>query len=189
MQMDLKFSHLISAALFVGLVAACGNDDSADGSRATLPASLPDVSVPAVSDPPTGELAGDEVVFIWSETGGCAMGGPNCARYEVRVDGATETFREGSDEVAASGSVDSTLVVAWLDALLSEDIDALRDRVGEGELTAAFDGVDFTVADPISGIELSSVATAFDQSEPVFAAAFDLAAAAAAAAPLEIETR
>ena len=164
--------------------------------------SLPDASIPAVVtepaspdtpvDPATDDLAGDQVVFVWTETGGCAMGGPNCARYEVTVDGTVSTTRAGADvlpEPEAIGQVDLALVQAWRDALAGEDLDALRERAGEGEMTAAFDGVDFVVANPVSGVELSSVATNFDETEPVFATAFALAHAAAAAAPLEIEMR
>lgn len=133
-------------------------------------------------------------MFIWTETGGCAMGGPNCARYEVTVDGTVQTFRLGvPDEEtagpAATGQVDPALVRAWSDSLVDEDIDALSERVGEGELTAAFDGVDVMVVDPIADVQLSSVTTKFDRTEPVFAAAVALAEAAAAAAPLDIEMR
>lgn len=173
------------------LVTGCGGSDPESSG------SLPDVSTPAVSEPlasdaPADELAGDRVVFVWSETGGCAQGGPNCARYEVTVDGTVATYREGATDdggPAAVGSVDPALAQAWRDPFDGVDLDALRERVGEGELTAAFDGVDYTVSNPVVGVELSSVETAFDESEPVFATAVALAAAARTAAPLEFQMR
>lgn len=183
-------STLLCSTVLVALAAGCGSDDSTGSAAGPRPeVSAPTVTDSSAGDTVPGELAPDLVVFVWTETGGCMMAGPNCARYEARVDGTVETFRGGNAGVEATGSVDPDLVAAWRDALLAEDIDALRARVGEGELTAAFDGVDYAVSDPVSGIELSSVATAFDRSEPIFAAAFGLVEAAAAAAPLEIQMR
>ena len=181
MKTSAKLTVPILFVVFALSAAACGSD--------TAPS-----SAAAPETVPPDQLAGDSVVFVWTETGGCAMGGPNCARYEVAVDGTVETFRLGSvDESAAlpvaTGQVDPELVATWRNALRAEDIDALRERVGEGELTAAFDGVDVVAADPVTGVELSSVATAFDPAEPVFAAATALAEAAAAVAPLEIQMR
>lgn len=170
------------------LAAGCGSD----GGRAADESLPPAESTAPVTDAPADELAADRVVFVWTELGGCAMGGPNCARYEVTVDGTVATTRAGVDvpaEPEVIGQVDPSLVQAWRDALTGEDLDALRERVGEGELTAAFDGVDYTVANPAAEVELSSVATAFDRTEPVFAAAFALAQAAADAAPLEMQMR
>ncbi len=168
--------------------------------RLTVLALLPAVALFATGcgqsdsvEPPATELAGVRVVFVWSETGGCAQGGPNCARYEVAVDGTVETFRvAGADEAAepaATGQVDPALVQDWRDAVADEDLDALRARAGEGEMAAAFDGIDFLVINPVTGVELSSVLTDFDETEPVFATAFALARAAATVAPLELQMR
>jgi len=188
------------------LAAGCGGSDSSSDPGAAAPDdAIPAVvSEPAPTPAPTdapadsaddemaGELAGDRTVFVWVETGGCAQGGPNCARYEVTVDGTVSTTRDGlevSAEPEAIGQVDPGLVQAWRDAVADEDIDDLRSRVGDGEMTAAFDGTDYTLTNPVTGLELSSVETNFDPAEPAFATAFALAGAAAEAAPLEFEMR
>ncbi len=185
---------VLPAALL--LVTGCGGSDA--GPSDSLPAvsepavSEPVASNPMASDPVADELSADAVVFVWVETGGCMQGGPNCARYAVTVDGTVSTTRAGLDVAAepeAVGQLDPALVQAWRDALDGVDLDALRERVGEGELTAAFDGVDYEVSNPVAGVELSSVETAFDESEPVFATAVALAAAAREAAPLELQMR
>ncbi len=156
----------------------------------------------ATDDPPTttGEEAStdpgsspdpDAIVFIWEENGGCLQGGPNCARYEVTADGGVSTFRAGDDDTGpvATGSVSSDDVAAWIDMAGSTDIDDLTGRVGPGELTAAFDGVDYQLSAPFANVELSSVDVEFDEGEPFFAAATSLARAAGEAAPLPIEMR
>ncbi len=196
----MKRSIVLALLSAVSMIATgCGSDS---GSTADPTGTPTDDSLPAVvsepdstdvpADPATDELAGDRVVFVWTETGGCAMAGPNCARYAVTVDGTVNTTRDGVDvstEPEVVGEVDPALVQTWRDVLAEADLDALRERVGEGELTAAFDGVDYVVGHPVTEVELSSVETAFDRSEPVFAAAFALAEAAAAAAPLTIQMR
>lgn len=189
----------VSALLLVGVGCQRGSDTDGVPAGDSIPSitdvdSLPSPEEPASTDAPDSPadvVADDTVVFVWTETGGCAQGGPNCARYEVGADGTVSTFREGADaaEPEVTGQVDVDLVAAWRAAVASEDIDALRARVGEGEMTAAFDGVDFLLQDPDSGLELSSVDTAFTLGEPFFEAALDLATAASNAAPLEFEMR
>jgi len=188
------------------LAAGCGDADStSDPLEAPVDASIPavvsepvpssepsDAPVGSDDDSPTEELAGDQTVFVWTETGGCAQGGPNCGRYEVTVDGTVSVTRAGPDaagEPEATGQIDAALVQAWRDAVAAEDIDALRERVGVGEMTAAFDGTDYTLTNPVTGLELSSVETNFDPAESAFSTAFAVAAAAREAAPLEFEMR
>lgn len=148
---------------------------------------------------PAAAPAPDEVVFIWSESGGCFMVGPNCARYEVRQDGSVWTYRQSPASAApsvdiiegpvATGTVDRYLVSVWNQAVATTDLDALRDRVGPGELTAAFDGIDHEVSAPEAGWRLSSVEVRFADGEELFDAARALAQAAADAAPLPLQSR
>ncbi len=146
---------------------------------------LPADEPPIESEP----LPGDSVVMIWTETGGCAMAGPNCARYEVLADGSVTTYRDGEPDPVATGTVDPAIVSGWVDIVEGTDTAALVDRLGPGEMTAAFDGVDYQLDAPFVGFTLSSVDKEFDESEPFFAAAWELARAAAEAAPLEVEFR
>lgn len=117
------------------------------------------------------------------------QGGPNCARYEISFDGTVRTFRAGTPEVAASGSIAAEAVQAWLEEAQATDFAALVARLGSGELTAAFDGVDYSLEIPGEGVTLSSVDVEFDLAESFFARIQDLVTAAAEAAPLEIEFR
>lgn len=167
---------LVSVGALV--LSACGGSDDVAVSGTTVPAD----DTPTVTEP----LPDDTVVLIWTESGGCAMAGPNCARYEVLADGSVTSYRDGEPDPAASGSVDPVVVSAWVDAFETTDTAELVDRLGPGEMTAAFDGIDFTLDVPFAGFSISSVDKEFDEGEPFFAAAWDLARAAADAAPLEI---
>ena len=115
--------------------------------------------------------------------------GPNCARYEISADGTVQTFREGTAAVVASGSIPVDNVAAWLDAVQSTDFEALVARLGPGEMTAAFDGVDYAMELPGQSVTLSSVDVEFDVTEAFFARTQDLVTEAAQAAPLQLESR
>ncbi len=172
-------------------LAACGSDATSieAGGQTTV--------VDTPGGPDDGEdggdvapdLAPDDVVMVWTETGGCAMAGPNCARYEILADGTVTTYREGESEVAATGTIDEATVMAWVAEVQRTDTEALVSRLGPGEMTAAFDGIDFFLDVPFIDFELSSVDKEFAGSEPFFEAATGLAQAAASAAPLEIAMR
>ncbi len=200
-------------ALLTVVAAACGSsnsidagsDDQTEGTTVTLPGGPDDPDAPEGDDdegdnddgdggdpdviPDLPELAADEIVFVWSENGGCMQGGPNCARYEVLADGTVNTYRMGEDEVSTTGSIDGSVVNNWLIAVASTDADALRARLGPGEVTAAYDGVDFVLEAPYDGLLFDSTNVEFAAGEPLFEAASDMAKAAVAAAPLEMEMR
>ncbi len=163
------------------VLSACGSGDGTAGPGTTIPTDDTLVESEALAD--------DAVVLVWTETGGCAMAGPNCGRYEVLADGSVTAYREGETEPAASGTVDPSIVAEWVEMVEATDTSALVDRLGPGELTAAFDGVDYFLDAPFAGFTLSSVDKEFDEDEPFFVAAADLARAAAEAAPIELMSR
>ncbi len=166
-------------------LAGCGSGDGT-----TEPATpTPDDGTVVDTGPDPETLAADDVVLIWTETGGCAMAGPNCARYEVQADGTVTTYREGEPDPAASGSVAPEVVATWVAMVRDTDTSELVGRLGPGEMTAAFDGIDFFLEVPFTGFAVSSVDKEFDEGEPFFAAVADVVRAAAEAAPLEIEFR
>lgn len=173
---------LLIAALAV-LTIGCGGSDSAGPD--TPPNTTPDPS--EISQ----EVAGDDIVFVWNETGGCAMAGPNCARYQVTADGAVTSFRInfGEFEEAASGQIDAEVVATWMDVSASTDHADMEARLNPGQLTAAFDGVDIVLEAPIADYVIDSTQYEFDRKEPFFEAAWSMVEAAAAAAPLEIAFR
>lgn len=189
------------APLAIGIVlftAACGPADTdafetsvdtpastIEGASDETPDTLEDADPSAVDS----DLAADAVVMIWSQTGGCAQAGPNCFRYEVLADGTVTSYREGATEVEVTAQVDRALVTAFVETVNATDVDALVATLPAGEMTATFDGVDFTLEAPFNGLNLSSIDVEFVTSEPLFSAANDLAAAAAAAAMPEIEFR
>jgi hypothetical protein len=176
---------LITLTSLVLVATACGSEAvvQTEGSSTTMPAlTTTSVAVDGASTPA-------EVILTWTETGGCAMAGPNCARYEISSNGAVTTYREGATEIAASGRVDPSLVRSWQDVVNATDFDALTARLGPGEMTAAFDGIDFEVVVLTNSVTLSSVDVEFDQSEVFFSATQQLVAVAAEAAPLEPEMR
>ncbi len=181
--------------LLLLVLSACGSDASSADETLPLDGTLPPVDALPEETPGTGdpidipELDSDDVVFVWSETGGCAQAGPNCARYEVSADGSVSTYREGQPEAEVTGSVPVELVNEWLAAVAGTDIDELGSRLGPGEMTAAFDGVDYTLSTPHTGLVLSSVDVEFVSGEAFFATATKLARAAAEAAPLPLEMR
>lgn len=185
----MSIRRALLAVPFVVFAAACGENIDID----SFPVDEPAETVPADTiEPVSDAVADDAVVFVWSETGGCAMAGPNCARYEVTADGTVGTSRQTADgygEVEVAGTVDVALVEAWLAAVADIDMDQLQERVGAGEMTAAFDGTDVVVEAPTVDVQLSSIDTNFSPSEDVFASGRALAAAAFAAAPLELEMR
>lgn len=196
--MKRTLSSLLLILALVLVAAACGDDDETTTTTGDPDTSDAEPETPT-SEPITDEidspaplvLEPDDVVFVWTETGGCFMAGPNCARYEVRSDGTVATYREGDDSAdpAATGTIAADLLAPWVDAVRATDLDALVGRLGPGEMTAAFDGVDTIVSAPFADITLSSVDVEFDTSEAFFAEAAALARAAADAAPLTLEQR
>lgn len=134
----------------------------------------------------------EDVILVWSDTGGCAMAGPNCARYEITANGEVQTFRGTDQEVANTGAVEVLEVQGWLEVVDGTDFAELQKRLGPGEMTAAFDGVDSMLKLPAVGprasaepVELSSVEVEFDRNEPFFAETSNLISSAVKAAPLE----
>ncbi len=188
-----KLLSLLLLTLVV-LASACGggDDDSASSDTDSVESTNLDTTNPPTTVAPVASetIEPGDIVFVWTETGGCAMAGPNCARYEITADGSVTTYREGGEAApAATGNIDAATVQAWIDTASATDVEAMVGRLGPGEMTAAFDGVDYTLASPVDDLDLSSVDVEFDQNEPLFAAAVTLARAAAEAAPLEIEFR
>lgn len=179
--------------LAIGLAsAACG--DTADSSAAAVDGEPISTTAPgdtALPDEPTdvSAISQSDVVFVWTENGGCMQAGPNCARYVVTADGTVNTYRGDSDDIAATGAVDSAALADWMAAVKQTDISALVDRAGPGEMTAAFDGVDFILEAPHADTTLSSVDIEFSRSEDYFVAANALVSSAAQVAPLDIEMR
>ncbi len=190
---------LVAASCGSSTSAGVGSQDQTEPTTVDLPGGPDDPDAPegdddgAQGDPGDAsdvpELADDEVVFVWAENGGCAQAGPNCARYEVLADGTVNTYRQGEDEVAATGSIDQDLVNDWLLTVGTTDVDALRGRLGPGEMTAAFDGVDFLLEAPYAALSLDSIDVEFAAGEPLFEAANSMAKAAVEAAPLEMKMR
>lgn len=144
---------------------------------------------PTVADPPAP--AEDEVVLVWTETGGCARGGPNCARYEVTAQGGVTTLRStfGGFEEAATGQIPAATVAEWLEVVSTTDLAELEARLGPGEMTAAFDGVDYVLEAPAAGYVIDSTQFEFAVGEPFFRTARAVVQAATDAAPLEIQFR
>lgn len=167
---------LLILAVFTLFLSACGSSNEQTTTE------------PETSAPETG---GDEevIAFVWSETGGCAMAGPNCARYEVTSLGAVSTYREGEDVAEVTGTIDAARVGQWMSIVDETDIDQLVAGLGPGEMTAAFDGVDFVLEAPYAELRLSSVDVGFDSGEALFQDAEQLALLAAKAAPLELKQR
>jgi len=154
----------------------------------TLASGCSSGSTPAISEPAPD---GDQVVLVWTETGGCAQAGPNCATYQVTTDGTVTTLRSSVAglEEAASGTIPAATVIEWIEIVSGTDLGELEARLGPGEMTAAFDGVDFVLEAPGVGYTISSVEFEFAANEPFFQAARAVVQAAAEAAPLEIQFR
>lgn len=184
---------LVAILTLAFLVAACGGNqtttEAAEGLQTDRTPVTPTGTDDEPSDPEDDAMAPDEVVFIWAESGGCAMAGPNCARYEVTAGGDVSTYREGENEVAATGTVDQARVAEWIELAGDTDMEELVARLGPGEMRAAFDGIDIELSAPPAGLKLSSTRVDFADSEPLFVNAAGLAALAAKAAPLEIASR
>lgn len=170
--------HIATTALLVSglaaaLFASCAG--TSEPASATLP----------VSDPAARTaLADDALVLAWTETGGCGMIRPDCPRHDVLADGTVHTFRVGEPERVSTGRIDPFLVETWIEVARGTDVMALLERLGPGEETAPFDGVDYRLDAPLVGLTLSSAEKAFDPEEPFFAAALDVVRAAQEAAPL-----
>lgn len=195
---------LVLLAVLTMFAAACGSGDETTASGddgATSEDGQPEgteESEEAGESEKAGESEGtggddaggeDVIVFVWSETGGCAQAGPNCARYEVTSTGNVSTYREGEQVAEVTGTIDAARVEQWMAIVAETDVDELVARLGPGELTAAFDGVDYVLEAPGADLRLSSVDVAFDRSEALFQDAEALAGLAAKAAPLEIKMR
>ncbi len=189
------FANAVAPVVMIALVvAACGATETTSASdpettSTVAPTTEAPVEEQIPEETPAEVLPNDAPVFVWTETGGCAQAGPNCARYVVSADGTVNTFRGDSTEVAATGTVAAEPLAEWLRVTGATDIEMLIERAGPGELTAAFDGVDFVLEAPHIEATLSSVDLEFSPSEDYFAAAIALASSAADAAPLDFETR
>ncbi len=134
-----------------------------------------------------------QVVLDVESTGGCAQMGPNCTRLVIFGDGTVEAYRVAVDgeELVDTGSIDLELV-AELDRIVAvTDLDALRSRLPEGHCQGCFDGIDttMTLAGDDGPAVFSSLEVELDSGEPVFAAAWAVAAAAQAATEIPILTR
>ncbi len=134
-----------------------------------------------------------QVVLDVESTGGCAQMGPNCARLVIFGDGTVEAYRVAVDgeELVDTGSIDLELV-AELDRIVAvTDLGALRSRLSEGHCRGCFDGIDttMTLAGDDGPAVFSSLEVELDPGEPVFAAAWAVAAAAQAATEIPILTR
>ena len=200
--MKMKLAPLALAVAFVSV--ACGDTPDTNVVDDVEPTATVEVTEEAVVNEETeapaepAELpavSDDQPVFEWTETGGCMQGGPNCARYVVTADGTVLTYRQTfpvedrAVDPEVTGTVDAETLAAWMNVVAETDVDALVERAGPGEMTAAFDGIDFVVSAPHAGSTLSSVDIEFSPSEEYFDSAIALAAAARSAAPLEIEMR
>lgn len=166
---------LPTALLLTLSIAAC---------RGVEPARQSAPVAPADGAAAAADLARDELVFVWTEIGGCGVVRPDCPRYEVQADGTVRTYREGSTEVAASGTIDALTIEAWIEVSRGTDVAALLRRLGPNEEATPYDGVDYRLDAPLAGLTLSSAEKAFDVDEPFFAAALAVVRAAEEAAPL-----
>ena len=138
----------------------------------------------------------DHLVLRVETSGGCAMLGPNCVRFDVFGDGSVAGYRvtlEGIEAVG-TGSIDQDLVFDLHREVSTTDLGALHERLPPGECLGCVDGTDFTMSflpadQPPVPIEFSSVEVELDRNEPVFAAAWRVYAAANSAVEIPVISR
>ncbi len=134
----------------------------------------------------------DTVVVTIIDEGGCFMMGPNCPTYVVHADGTVELVRTGgTGEVEATTTVDVELVDTIRALVATTDLETLRSTLPEGELTAAYDGVDttFVYGTPDGEVGFSGAVVELVESEPLFAATWKVRRLTAASIELPLETR
>jgi len=171
----------ITFGILVLMVSACSPSSDVDATTTSQPAA----TVITVAEP-----VGPVVTIV--DEGGCFMMGPNCATYRVYTDGTVELTRTGgSGAVEATTTVDVKLVDAIRDLVATEDLEALRAGLPEGEMTAAYDGVDtsFIYAYPQGDVAFASAVVELVASEPLFAATWKIRDLAAGAMDLPLQTR
>lgn len=145
------------------------------------------------TDVPHADPGQVQVVIVVESTGGCAQMGPNCTRLVISGDGSVEAYRFVIDgaELVDIGSIDPGLVEELDRIIAATDLDALRERLAAGHCQGCFDGIDtkMTFHGPGGPEVFSSIEVELDSSEPVFAAAWAVAAAAEATTEVPIVTR
>jgi hypothetical protein len=159
----------VLAVVFGLVVAACGS--SGGGSTETTTTVEPIIPY---------------VVVTVVQDGGCMMMGPNCPTYEISSDGSVALYRSGAEQVDQS-TIDTALVDAIVAESAGTDLDALRQRLPQGECQGCYDGIDTTFVyqeATFSGVDVELVA-----SEPLFAATWDAVAAAGQVLILPVEER
>jgi len=175
----MKWTAIIAFGL---IVSACTSLPSGVDGNTTSEANA---TTTTISEP------GMPVVTMIDE-GGCFMAGPNCATYVVYSDGTIEVLRTGEpDTVEATTGVDAALAATIRDLVATTDLEALRSGLPEGEMTAAYDGVDTTFIFHTTGgdVTFSSAVVELVESEPLFAATWKVRRLAAASAELPMQTR
>lgn len=145
------------------------------------------------ADSPMPGPGATEVVVVVASTGGCAQLGPNCSRLVVFGDGTVEAYRFVTDgeRLVDTGNIEPKLVDELHRIVTDTDLDALRARLPAGRCQGCFDGIDTTMTVyGNNGAEVfDSVDVELDPAEPVFAAAWAVAAAAEAATDIPFLAR
>lgn len=175
----MKWTPIIAIGL---IVSACASSPSGVDGTATTGANATTAMIPEPAVP---------VVTIVDE-GGCFMAGPNCATYAVFSDGTVEVLRTGEpDTIEATTVVDADLAMTIHDLVATTDLEALRSGLPEGEMTAAYDGVDttFIYRTDADDVMFSSAVVELVESEPLFAATWKVRRLAAASVELPMQTR
>lgn len=128
---------------------------------------------------PVPDPVPDESVLTVETSGGCAQIGPNCFTISIMGDGTVEAYRIGPDQPALvdTGSIGREMVVALHRLASSTDLNALYQRLPEGECRGCYDGIDTAMwfsAYPTAEMPMvfSSVDVELDASEPLFEAAW-----------------
>jgi len=133
-----------------------------------------------------------QTILIIEVEGGCMRVGPNCPRYELRMDGSYDVYRQGEPEIVKTAQLDQALVNEWLIITEITDLNELREKLGEGSCNACIDGVDFkyTVVGKVEKITFDSQKEDFyNNKEPFFLQTHKLRDAMRINAPLETKHR
>lgn len=168
------------AALCLTL-AACGSGDT---NVAGPDATNPDIA----GQQDTGQDDGDTVepaadagpMLVLTESGGCFMAGPHCRTMSFWPDGQLLIeWPVEAQRAEERHSIDPDRARGWLDVTSGTDFEALVGRLPEGQCQGCVDGIDTVLDISLDGrtITLDSMVVEFVDSEPFFAATFDLAAA------------
>ena len=179
----------IGVLAFALVVSACA---SAVPSGETVTTTVPPDPTTTIEAPKPTAAPGPAVrVVTIADDGGCYMMGPNCATYIVYSNGTVELYRtrvEGPPEETTI--VDVALLDKIRDLLASTDLDALHASLPEGEVTAAYDGVDttFTYAMPDGEAVFASAVVELVTAEPLFATTWKIREIAQTATDLHMQT-